>query len=58
MSAGRHRAPHRSKANQQSGIINLNAEFTDEQLRTSPYTALMTEAIVVKPDEYRSGPPE
>lgn len=43
-------------------MIDLNAalnaaEFTDEQLRTSPYAVVMADAIVVGPDEYRSGPP-
>lgn len=45
------------RSTEQVDMIDFNAEFTDEQLRASPYGALMAEAVVVRPDEYRSGPP-
>jgi hypothetical protein len=35
------------------GKVALDREYTDEELRASPYTEIMRDAVVVGPDEYR-----
>lgn len=36
--------------------VALDRQYTDEELRNSPYIGAFEDAVVVKPDEYRSGP--
>lgn len=38
------------------GRVVLDREYTDEELRNSPYVGVVQDAVVVGPDEYRSGP--
>lgn len=38
------------------GRVALDREYTDEELRRSPFVHAFKDAVVVSPDEYRSGP--
>ncbi|QPG70003.1 hypothetical protein [Mycolicibacterium mucogenicum] len=40
------------------GPVELDREYSEEELRNSPYRDVMRDAVVAGPDEYRSGPPD
>lgn len=49
--------PDEGAASPRDGRLELNREYTDEELRNSPYIDAFKDAVVGgSPDEYRSGP--